>query len=141
MKAIVITHKETEFYFISSELALKWILFFVIVLWTVDLSSGLVAHLGYLIRLQVTHTGFTSETSPSSFPFLFRERWAALAVIYNKRERSIILVQRFVFIRMLSCLLYPVYMPVAFWPVRWTQILMAHSCTRKALAYNIGFQD
>lgn len=30
MKAIVITHKETEFYFISQELALKRMLFFVI---------------------------------------------------------------------------------------------------------------
>lgn len=114
MKAIVITHKETEFYFISQELALKRMLFFVIFMQTVDLWSELVTHSGYLIGWQVTHAGFTSESSPSSFPFLFRERWAALAVIYNKRERPIILVQRFVFIRMLSCPLYPVYMSVAF---------------------------
>lgn len=86
MKAIVITHKETEFYFISWELPLKWMLFFVIFMQTVDLWSGLVTHSGYLIGQQVTHAGFTSLSGPSSFPFLFRERWAALAVIYNKRE-------------------------------------------------------
>lgn len=42
MKAIVITHKETEFYFTSWELELKWMLFFVIFMWTVGLWSGLV---------------------------------------------------------------------------------------------------
>lgn len=133
MKAIVITHKETEFYFISWELELKWMLFFVIFMWTVGLWSGLVTHSGYIVGLQVTHVGFTSKSGPSSFPFQFSERWAALAVIYNKKERPIILVERFVFIRMLPCLLYSVHTPVAFWPVWGTQILMAQpSCRRKS---------
>lgn len=79
----------------------------------------------------MTHVGFTSKSGPLSF--LFRERWEALAVIYNKKKRPIVLVQRFVFIRMLPSLLYPVHTRVAFWPVRGTQILMAQCfCRRKS---------
>lgn len=44
-----------------------------------------------------------SAWSPSSIPFQFRGRWAPLGVIYTKRERSTVLKERFVFIRMLSC--------------------------------------
>lgn len=86
MNSYVITHKETEFDFFSSELALQQMLFFVIFMQTVHLCSGLVKHSGYLIRWQVVHTGFTSDSSPLFFPFLFKERWAELTVMYKKKK-------------------------------------------------------